>query len=156
MNSIYVNLILLKDGKIQNLIQSIGTAFKIFKNEICCVWWLTLAVLALGRLRKEGCHDFQASLGYIVWKEFQVNEFGATCETLSEKQNKRNRTNKQKERKKLIAEPGSQRYTVFIFLMSLISCQICSVFGVEVMIIFKIHSVETLSDSPCTSLPLSL
>lgn len=28
MNSIYVNLILLKDGKIQRLIQSIGKAFR--------------------------------------------------------------------------------------------------------------------------------
>lgn len=28
--------------------------------------------------------------------------------------------------------------------------------GVKVMIIFKIHFVEMLSDSPCTSLPLSL
>lgn len=58
---------------------------------------------------------------------------------------------------KLIAEQGGQRYTVFIFLMSLkLLPNFAVCFGVEVMIIFKIHSVEALSDSPCTSFPLSL
>lgn len=33
---------------------------------LCQAWWLTPVVLARGRLRKEGCQEVEASLGYLV------------------------------------------------------------------------------------------